>query len=81
MLKLRVKEVSEAQGIKDAAALSRRANIAYATAHRLWSGDLGSDQKGLGILVLYRVSRALDVSFFELLEEVPGQFLPALTGV
>lgn len=80
-LKLRVREIAEAQGIKDAAALSRRANIAYATAHRLWIGNLGSDQKGIGVLVLYRVARALEVRFSELMEEVEngsGQLTAAL---
>jgi hypothetical protein len=80
MLKLRVREVAEAQGIKDAAVLSRRANVAYATAHRLWNGEIGKDERGIGILVLYRVSKALGVSFFELLEEVPGKFLTVPTG-
>lgn len=80
VLKLRVREVAEAQGIRDAAGLSRRANIAYATAHRLWNDDAGSDAKGVGVLVLYRVARALNVRIAELLDDSSGNSAAVLVG-
>lgn len=75
-LRLKVKEVAERRGIKNASELSREAKIAYATAYRLWTGDPGDKSKGIGILVLYRVARSLGVGLADLVEEVPGQ----LTG-
>jgi hypothetical protein len=72
MLKLKVREIAEAQGITDPVALAGKTKVAYATAYRLWQGQLGSDDRGVGVLLLYRVSRALDVKFFDLFEEVPG---------
>lgn len=70
MLRLRVKEVAEQKGITDAAKLSRHANVAYATAHRLWNGELGGEgDKGVGILILYRVARSLGVRLMELIVE------------
>ena len=69
MLELRVKEVAEAQGIKDPVALAARAGIAYATAHRLMKNEIGSEDRGVGILVLYKVARALNVRLVELVVE------------
>lgn len=70
MLRLCVKEVAEQKGITDAAKLSRQANIAYATAHRLWNGELGSEgDKGVGILILHRVAQALGVRLMDLIVE------------
>lgn len=76
-LRLRVKEVAQQHGIANASELSRETKIAYATAYRMWNGELGSESKGIGILVLYRVARALGVRFTDLLEESPGQFAAA----
>lgn len=75
-LRLRVREIAEQRGIKSASELSRETKIAYATAYRMWRGDLGSEDKGIGIRVLYRVARALGVRFSELVEETSGQFIP-----
>ena len=72
MLKLNVREISEAQGIKDPVGLASKTDIAYATAYRLWQGQLGSDDRGVGVLLLYRVARGLGVKFSELVAEVPG---------
>ena len=77
MLKLKVKEVAQAQGINDPVALAGKTGLAYATAYRLWQGKLGTPGRGIGILVLYRVSQTLGVSFFDLLAEEPGQWSPA----
>lgn len=76
MLKLKIREVAEAQGISDPVALAGKTGLAYATAYRLWQGKLGSKDRGVGVLVLYRVSQALGVKFFDLFEEVPGQRAP-----
>ena len=73
MIILRVKEVAVAHGIADAAALSRRANIAHDTAYRLWSGQAGGDGKdrrGVGLMTLHRVAQAIGVRMEELYEEV-----------
>lgn len=63
MLRLRVKEIALGLGIPDAAELSRRTGIAYATAYRLWAGDVGGVKRGersVGIMTLYRVAQALN---------------------
>lgn len=78
MLKLRVREIAEAQGVNDPVALAGKTGIAYATAYRLWQGKLGSDDRGVGVLLLYRVARALGVRFSELVVEEMGQKVPRL---
>lgn len=70
MIQLRVKEVAEAAGVADAAKLARKADLAYATAHRLWKGDIGSEgDKGPGLLVLYRIAKSLGVKTADLYVE------------
>lgn len=69
MIKLRVKEVAQAQGIKDPVSLASKAGIAYATAHRLMKNDVGSKDRGVGILVVAKVARALGVRFVDLIDE------------
>ncbi len=74
VLKLRVREIAEAQGVNDPVALAGKAKIAYATAYRLWQGQLGSDDRGVGILLLYRVARSLGVKLSELVVEESGNW-------
>lgn len=82
MLKLKVREIAEQQGITDPVGLASRVGVAYATAYRLWQGQLGSDDRGVGVLLLYRVARALKVPFFDLFEETePGPMFPAPLAV
>ena len=69
MLQLRVREAAEAQGIKDPVTLASRAGSAYATAPRLMKNEIGSEDRGVGILVLYKVARALNVRLAELVVE------------
>ena len=72
MIRLRVKEVAEQQGIPDATELARRTGVAYATAYRLWKGDIGGTERGersIGIVTLYRVAKALRVRTSELYAE------------
>jgi transcriptional regulator with XRE-family HTH domain len=70
MLRLKIREVAESKGITDAAKLSRTANIAYDTARRLWGGELGEgSDKGPGLLILWRIARALNVRVGDLYEE------------
>lgn len=71
MLKLKVKEVAEAQGINDPVALAAKTGVAYATAYRLWQGQLGSESRGLGVLMLYGVARKLGVRLWDIVEELP----------
>ena len=70
MLRLKVREVAENQGITDAAKLSRKTGIGYATAHRLMQGDVTEDNlRSVGILTLYRVAKGLGVRISDLYEE------------
>lgn len=72
MIRLRVKEVAEASGIRDAAHLARQADIAYETAYRLWRGDVGGVKRGdrsIGIVTLHRVAKALGVKTGDLYVE------------
>ena len=72
MIRLRVKEVAESLGIPDAAELSRKTGIAYATAYRLWRGDIGGTARGdrsIGIVTLHRVAQALGVKTSDLFLE------------
>jgi transcriptional regulator with XRE-family HTH domain len=72
MIRLRVKEVAEGLGIPDAAELARKTGIAYATAYRLWRGDIGGTSRGdrsIGIVTLHRVAKALGVKTSDLYEE------------
>jgi transcriptional regulator with XRE-family HTH domain len=80
VLKLKVREVAEAQGLTSPVDLASRTKIAYATAYRLWQGDAGTDGRGVGVLVLYKVARALGVKLWDLVEDVPeGALAPAMT--
>lgn len=72
MIRLQVKEIAESLGIPDAAELSRKTGIAYATAYRLWRGDIGGTSRGdrsIGIVTLYRVAQALGVKTSDLYVE------------
>jgi transcriptional regulator with XRE-family HTH domain len=73
MIRLRVREVAEQQGIRDVTDLAARSGIAYATAYRLWKGDIGGTERGersVGIMTLHRVAMALQVPMSELYEEI-----------
>ncbi len=70
MIRLRVKEEAEKQGVASAADLARRTGVAFATANRLWKNELGSEgDRGIGLLTLWRVAQALDVKVADLYEE------------
>ena len=78
MVRLRVKEVAEAQNL-DIAKLARKADMAYATVYKVWHGQLSD--KGVGILTLAKIARALGVRVVDLIEEeevrLALQFAPA----
>ena len=79
MLRLKVKEVAKSQGIADAAKLSRKTGIGYATAHRLMQGDVTEDNlRSVGILTLHRVAKGLGVRLSDLYEEDRRALRPAL---
>lgn len=79
VLKLKVRDAAESQGIHDPVTLAAKAGIAYATAYRLWQGEIGSEDRGVGVFVLYKVARALGVKLWDLIEDVPeGPLAPAL---
>lgn len=65
MVKLKIREVAEAQGVENAAQLSRRADIAQSAAYNLWNG-VTTDP---GILTLAAIARALKVKISDLFEE------------
>lgn len=70
MIRLRIKEIAEQQGVTSAADLARRTGVAFATANRLWKNDLGGDKdRGIGLLTLWRVAQALGVKVADLYEE------------
>jgi transcriptional regulator with XRE-family HTH domain len=78
MIRLRVKEIAEQQGITSAAELARRSGLAFAKANDLWKGEITTDGKrSVGILVLHRVAKALGVKIVDLLEEERMALLPA----
>jgi len=80
MIRLRIKEVAEQHGIRDVTVLAARAGIAYATAYRLWKGDVGGTERGersIGIMTLYRVAKALGVHTSDLYAEDDGRTLAA----
>ena len=70
MIRLRIKEIAEQRGVASAADLARRTGVAFATANRLWKNELGGDQdRGVGLLTLWRVAQALGVKVADLYEE------------
>jgi transcriptional regulator with XRE-family HTH domain len=70
MIRLKIREVAEAQGVTSAAELARRTGLAFATANELWKNQLTVDGKrSVGLLTLYRVAQALDVKVAALYAE------------
>ena len=70
MIRLRIKEIAEQRGVTSAADLARRTGVAFATANKLWKNELGGDQdRGVGLLTLWRVAQALGVKVADLYEE------------
>jgi transcriptional regulator with XRE-family HTH domain len=67
MVKLRVKEVAEQQGL-DIAKLARRADLAYATVYKAWHNK--ATGQGVGIYTLAAIAQALGVRVVDLIEEV-----------
>jgi transcriptional regulator with XRE-family HTH domain len=78
MVRLKIKEVAEGQGITSAAELARRTGLAFAKANELWKGELTTDGKrSVGVLTLHRVAKALGVKVADLIEEDRRTLLPA----
>jgi transcriptional regulator with XRE-family HTH domain len=70
MIRLRIKEVAEEQGITSAAELARRTGLAFAKANELWKNQLTVDGKrSVGLLTLYRIAQALEVKVADLYVE------------
>jgi transcriptional regulator with XRE-family HTH domain len=70
MIRLRVKEAAEQKGITSAADLARRTGVAFATANKLWKNEIGGEQdRGVGLLTLWRVAQALGVKVADLYAE------------
>jgi transcriptional regulator with XRE-family HTH domain len=76
MVRLRVKEVAEQQGL-DIAKLARRADLAYATVYKAWHNR--ATGQGVGIFTLAAIARALGVHVVDLIEET-DRLAPALAA-
>jgi transcriptional regulator with XRE-family HTH domain len=68
MVRLRVREIAEQQGL-NITELSRRAVIGYSTAHALWHDK----PENLNRTVLSKVAKSLGVSVRELFAEDAGE--------
>jgi len=66
MIRVRVREAAQAQDL-DIAKLARRADLSYATVYKVWHEQL--TDKGVGLLTLYKIARALGVRVVDLIEE------------
>ena len=66
MVRLRVKEVAEQQEL-DIAKLARKADLAYATVYKVWHEQM--TDKGVGILTLAKIAKALGVRVVDLIIE------------
>lgn len=66
MLRLKVKEIAEAQGYNQST-LARKADIDFKTVKRLFRDPY----RDVVISTLYKISRVLQVTMDELIEEVP----------
>lgn len=73
MIRLRIREVAEAQDITSAAELARRTGIAFAKANELWKGQFTGNGEGnkrsVGLMTLYRIAKALGVKTSDLYTE------------
>lgn len=71
MIRLKIREVAEECGVSSAADLARRTGLAFATANRLWKNELGRDEgdRGVGLLILYRIAQSLGKKVGDLYEE------------
>lgn len=68
MLRQRIKEVAESQGINQGK-LSRLADVGYSTIRRIFDDPYYS----INLSTLDKIARALNVPATELIEEVPGK--------
>lgn len=66
MVRLRIKEIAEQQGL-DRAKLARRADVAYGTVHDVWNNP---EDDNITLKKLKQIAAALGVSVRDLLEEV-----------
>lgn len=78
MARLRIKEVALQRGIRDAAKLARRADVAYGTVKKLWDDPEGDTS----LKTLEKIADALGVTVVELFEvEEPEEELLTLDAV
>lgn len=75
MITTRVKEVAESQGL-DAAKLARRSDLAYATVYKVWNNKM--DDRGVGIVTLQKIAKALGVKVIDLIVEDRATLLLAV---
>ena len=66
MVRVRVREVAEQQNL-DIAKLARKADLAYATVYKVWHEQM--NDKGVGLLTLAKIAKALGVRVVDLIVE------------
>ncbi len=72
MIKVRIKEKAEENGIKNAHRLELAANLSPAAAGRLWKGEV----EKISMETLDRLCRTLDCQTGDLFVYEPGEFQP-----
>lgn len=77
VLRVRVKEVALAKGIRNVAELQQKAGLTYPQTARLWQGG---DMESVSLRALEKIAKALGVSAKELLveREEPANEEPAV---
>ena len=65
-LEVRVKEIAQAKGIRNASELQRKAGLTYPQTARFWQGG---DMEMVSLRALSAIARALDVPAKDLLVE------------
>lgn len=68
MIRLRIKEISEAKNV-NMSQLSRRADVSYNTIRAIWDDDT----KDVAVSTLEKIAQALGVSVHDLIEVVPDK--------
>lgn len=72
MIKVKIREIAEAQGIKNAHRLEIAADLTPAAAARLWKGEI----EKISMETLDRLCRTLDCQPSDLFVYEPGDFKP-----
>jgi DNA-binding Xre family transcriptional regulator len=69
MLRLKVKEIAESKGIKNALELSQKSGVGYGSVYALWNGE----PKMVGIETLNRLCNTLRIKPAQLFDYTPDE--------